>query len=159
MSAALLARNSFLRQSSPSSGHENRGVLQGATVRLAGRSVVRQPAILRHDRILVPRCLAPLPFLSPLPLYPFLRLSVPRARSSLEPVCSFPLTIKLSSTLYSAFSVPHETTLLHTRVTRGSLQKLTISRSCVRFELRGSTLVLVTSGALESARWMNWLVL
>lgn len=68
MSAALLARNSFLRQSSPSSGHENRGVLQGATVRLAGRSVVRQPAILRHDRILVPRCLAPLPFLSPLPL-------------------------------------------------------------------------------------------
>lgn len=41
-------------ESSPSSRHENRVVLQGLTVRLAGRSVVRQAAIPRHDRILFP---------------------------------------------------------------------------------------------------------
>lgn len=104
----------------------NRGVLQGATVRLAGRcSVVRQPAILHHDRILVP-------LLRRFLFSPFLHRSSPQLRVLLlEPLLSngLPLardSLRLSpllSTPLRASSFPFHTERRYTR-TLHALQPL-----------------------------------
>lgn len=87
-------------------------------MRLVGRSVVQQPAVLRHDHILVLRCLALLPllcpflyrlpsrtFLSRIPVRPCLSLSF--FLSSLSPVLRSPVSRSTRNTVY-----------IHTRVRR-----------------------------------------